>query len=117
MDGGRTDIATTSRLDDIRNTSPTKKSRSGSPRKRDRSQSRDDRADSATWNDFEVKETLEREDIPEEDSANEGSVNESPERGRLGSREDDQNRKIKCWRKGADCGKRRKVVASSLAPS
>jgi hypothetical protein len=101
----------------IRNTSPTKKSRSGSPRKRDRSPSRDDRADSAAWDDFEVKETLEREDIPEEDSANEGSVNESPERGRLGSREDDQNRKIKCWRKGADGGKRRKVVASSLAPS
>jgi hypothetical protein len=55
--------------------------------------------------------------VPEGDSANEGSVSESPERGRLGSREDNQNRKIKCWRKGTDGVKRRKVVASSLAPS
>jgi hypothetical protein len=101
----------------IRNTSPTKKSRSGSPRKRDRSPSRDNRADSAAWNDFEVNKTLEREYMPEEDSANGRSVSESPERGRLGSREDDQDRKMECSGRGTDGGKRRKVDASSLVPS
>jgi hypothetical protein len=59
---------------------------------------------------------LERGYVPEEDFANESSVSESPERGRLESREDDQDRKMKCWRRGTGGGKRRKVDASSLAP-
>jgi len=94
----------------IRNTSPTKKSRSGSPRKRDRSPSRDDRADSAAWDDFEVEKTLERGYVPEEDFANESSVSESPERGRLGSREDDQDRKVKCWRRGLTVEREEKLT-------
>ena len=100
----------------IRNTSPTKKSRSGSSRKRDRSPSRDNRADSAAWDDFKVVKTLERDYVPEEDFANESSASEGPERGRLESREDDQDRKMKCRRRGTGGGKRRKVDASSLAP-
>ena len=53
--------------------------------------------------------------MPEVDFANESSVSESPERGRLGSREDDQDRKMKCWRRGTNGGKRRKVDARHLA--
>jgi len=101
----------------IRNTSPAKKSRSGSPRKRDRSQSRDDRADSAVWNGFEAHKILKRECVPDEDSTDAGSVSESPERGRLKSREDERDRKGKCWRPVNDGGKRRKVVGASLTLS
>jgi len=95
----------------IRNTSPTKKSRSGSPRKRDRSQSRDDRADSAVWDDFEADGKLKAQHAPNEDSADVGRTDESPERGRLQSREDDQNRKERYWRSVNDGAKRRKVVS------
>ncbi|KAM0718344.1 hypothetical protein Q7P37_006676 [Cladosporium fusiforme] len=98
------------RQDWIRNTSPTKKSRSGSPRKRDRSESRGDRADSAVWDDFETDEKLEAQYAADEDSADAGTVDECLERGRLRSREDDQNRKEKCWRSVDDGAKRRKIV-------
>lgn len=93
----------------IRNTSPKKKSRSGSPRKRDRSPSQDDRADSAVWDDFEGSGTWNNSDSREDSfTARTGST--SPERGRLGSREDDLDRKTKWWRKVDDSGKRRKVA-------
>jgi hypothetical protein len=95
----------------IRNTSPTKKSRSGSPRKRDRSESRGDRADSAIWDDFEADEKLEAQYAADKGSADVGTLDGSLERGRLRSREDDQNRKEKCWRLVDDGAKRRKVVA------
>jgi hypothetical protein len=101
----------------MRNTSPVKKSRSGNHRKRDRFQSRDDRADGAVWDDSEGNETSRGGRAPDEDPANAGSASESPDRGRLGSREDDQNREKKCWRTVNDGGKRRKMVASSLALS
>jgi hypothetical protein len=101
----------------MRNTSPVKKSRSGSPRKRDRSQSRDDRADSAVWDDLEGNETSSRGCAPDEDPDNVESASESPERGRLGSREDGQKRGKKCWRTVNNGGKRRKMVTSSLALS
>lgn len=97
----------------IRNTSPTKKSRSGSPRKRDRSQSREDRADSAVWGDFEAKEIAKIRCVPDEASAEARSVSESLARGRLRSREDDQVWKERRWREANGRVKRRKVFAPS----
>jgi hypothetical protein len=95
----------------IRNTSPTKKIRSGSPRKRDRSESREDREDNAVWNDLEAHEISKRECALYEHSADAGSAGESPERGRLRSREADQDRKEKCWTPVNHGEKRRKVIA------
>jgi len=48
--------------------------------------------------------------VPEVDFANESSVSESPERGRLGSREDDQDRKMKCWRRGLPVEREEKLT-------
>lgn len=95
----------------IRNTSPEKKSRSGSPQNRDCSQSRDEMADSAVWNYLDDKASLERDVAPGEDDANGRSVNGSPERGRLRSREDEEHRKEHCRRKAIRFGRRRKITA------
>ena len=102
------------RQDWVRNTSPTKRSKSGSPRKRDRSQSREDRADSAVTGDFEADEIFETELVRENDFLDADSSCESPERGRLRSREEDENRKRKCWAEGYRNGKRRRVFASEV---
>jgi hypothetical protein len=89
-----------------------RKSRSGSPRKRDRSASREDREDSAVCNDFEAQKISEGKCALCGDPANTGSAGESPERGRLGSREEDWDRKTKRWAVVNFGQEKRKLVAS-----
>lgn len=70
VDGGRTDIATTTRLDQEHKSYEEEEQK----RKPSKERPRDDRADSAVCDGFEIKKTLERDYVSEEDFANDGSA-------------------------------------------